>query len=213
MHVRSLVKELTSHMPRGNKAHAVTREVHILQWRPRTIPSSHKKKNKKVHEWKNKWHKLHLLSPEIVPTLAPSSFQPCFLPLSDNTLPSGFKGLLTRPFTVYEALIQHLSMSPSSALQIWPPLRNFPRPNFISHIFILSPLPNSCNVHRLGHSVFQLTVHHLILISNAFLAISLVLSTSLFFLEGRGWETYFLSSLQFSASVSLQALSKNLLMD
>ena len=115
---------------------ALTREVHTLQWRPRMrLPPC---KTKKVHEWKNNSHKLYLLSPEIVPTLAPSSFQPCFLPPSDNTFPSGFKGLLTCPFTVYEALIQHLSMSPSSALQIWPPLRNFPRPNFISHIFIFS---------------------------------------------------------------------------
>ena len=120
----------TPHASRQQSPCAVTREVHMLQWRPRTIPSPCKKK-KKVHEWKN----IYLLSPEIIPTLAPSSFQPCFLPLSDNTLPSGFKGLLTHPFTVYEALIQHLSMSPSSALQIWPPLRNFPRPNFISHIF------------------------------------------------------------------------------
>lgn len=45
------------------------------------------------------------------------------------------------------------------------------------HIYFFL-LPNSCNAHCLCHSVFQLTVYHLILFSNGFVAISLVLSTA-----------------------------------
>lgn len=78
------------------------------------------------------------------------------------------------------------------------------------HIYLFLPLPNSYNAHCLCHSLFHLTVHHLLLFSNAFISHSLVLSIASFFLKSRGSDRYFLSSLRCRTSGILQALSKYL---